>query len=107
MPTSQTGIQLALHYETLNQDQRRQIWKTFITKLEGFQKDTPIERELVNTEDLYDHLDELSDYKMNGWEISNAVTAARQLALFKKEKMNHSHLTLVIEETQKFEGYLL
>jgi hypothetical protein len=44
---------------------------------------------------------------MNGLEIRNAVTTARQLALYRKERMNYGHLSHVIKVAQKFEGYLL
>jgi len=43
---------------------------------------------------------------MNGRQIRNAVTTARQLAVHKKERMNYSHLNHVIKVAQKFEGYL-
>ena len=103
----QLGIQLALHYENLNKDQRRQIWKIFVKRLEGFEKKDPANNELVDTENLRDHIDVLSDYNMNGRQIRNAVTTARQLAVHKKEKMNFKHVNHVIKVAQKFERYIL
>jgi len=104
----QSGIQLALHYENLNKDQRRQIWKIFIKRLEGFEKEESTDSaELIDTEDLRDHLDELSGHNMNGRQIRNAVTTARQLAVHKQEKMSFKHLNHVIKVAQKFERYLL
>lgn len=101
------GIQLALHYENLNKDQRRQIWKIFIKRLEGFEKADIASNELVDTENLRDYLDELSQHNMNGRQIRNAVTTARQLAIHKKETMDFRHLNHVIKVAQKFDGYLL
>jgi predicted transcriptional regulator len=101
------GIQLALHYENLNKDQRRQIWKIFIKRLEGFENADIASNELVDTENLRDYLDELSQHNMNGRQIRNVVTTARQLAIHKKETMDFRHLNHVIKVAQKFDGYLL
>lgn len=101
------GIQLTLHYENLKQDQRRQIWRIFIKRLEGFVQDGLSDIEAVDTEDLRAHLDELAGHNLNGRQIRNAVTTARQLALYRKEKMDYGHLNHVIKVAQKFEGYLL
>lgn len=38
--------------------------------------------------------------------IRNALTTARQLAAYKKSKMNFSHLKQVIEVAGKFDRYL-
>jgi hypothetical protein len=91
----------------LNKDQRKQIWKIFFKRLEGFEKMESVNKEVVDIEDLRDHLDELSNHNMNGRQIRNAVTTARQLAVHKKEKMNFKHLNHVIKVAQKFERYIL
>lgn len=44
---------------------------------------------------------------MNGRQIRNAVTTARQLAVHKKQKMDFTHLNHVIKVAQKFDRYLL
>lgn len=93
-------IQLALHYDDLNQNQRKQIWQNFITRLEAS------ESESVDTSDLLKHINELATPEMNGREIRNAVTTARQLAMFKNVKMNSTHLKHVIRVAGKFEKYL-
>jgi hypothetical protein len=103
----QLGIQLALHYENLKKDQRKQIWEIFIKRLEGFEKEDSTNNGPVDIEDLRDHLDDLSDHYMNGRQIRNAVTTARQLAVHKKEKMKFKHLNHVIKVAQKFERYIL
>jgi hypothetical protein len=43
---------------------------------------------------------------MNGRQIRNAITTARQLAIFKEAEMNYGHLKHIIEVAGKFERYL-
>jgi SpoVK/Ycf46/Vps4 family AAA+-type ATPase len=93
-------IQLALHYDDLDQDQRKKIWRNFIARLEAS------ESESVDTTNLLKHIEELAKPEMNGRQIRNAVTTARQLALHKKVKMDSGHLTHVIRVAGKFEHYL-
>lgn len=54
--------------------------------------------------DLY--LPELSREEMNGREIRNAITTARQLAKFKGVKMSSLHLRHVIKVSRRFDKYL-
>lgn len=51
-------------------------------------------------------MDELAGLEMNGREIRNALTTARQLALHKKQKMDFGHLKHVVKVAGKFERYL-
>ncbi|KAM0302826.1 hypothetical protein ACHAO8_011542 [Botrytis cinerea] len=93
-------IQLALHYDDLKPNQRKKIWQNFIARLEATESDS------VDITNLLHHIDELAKPEMNGREIRNAVTTARQLALHKSEKMNSAHLKHVIRVAGKFEKYL-
>jgi hypothetical protein len=93
-------IQLALHYENLTRGQRRKIWANFVNRLERIEKDN------VNTESLIDHLDELAGHDMNGRQIRNALTTARQLALYKGRKMDYGLLKHAIGVAGKFDQYL-
>jgi hypothetical protein len=43
---------------------------------------------------------------MNGRQIRNALTTARQLALFEKETMDFRHLKHAIKVSAKFDQYL-
>ena len=43
---------------------------------------------------------------MNGRQIRNAVTTARQLARFRKTKLRYAHLKQAIGVSQKFEDYV-
>ena len=52
------------------------------------------------------HLDALARPAMNGRQIRNAVTTARQLARFRKTKLSYTHLKQAIGVSQKFENYV-
>ncbi|ERF77115.1 hypothetical protein EPUS_07656 [Endocarpon pusillum Z07020] len=101
-------IQLALHYPNLGQYQRLRVWENFIKRLESFGDDR------VETQDLRDHLEDLSKEKMNGRQIRNAITTARQYADWQSEqskdgvvkKMTYGHLKDVIEVASRFDKYL-
>lgn len=92
-------IQLALHYEALNKSQRRQIWENFIRHLDDMNDN-------INVEDVTGHISELAEYELNGRQIRNSVTTARQLALFKGNQMEFNHLKHVIKVSSKFDKYL-
>ncbi|KAK7999451.1 hypothetical protein PG990_012051 [Apiospora arundinis] len=53
------------------------------------------------------YIDELAEYPMNGRQIRNTITTARQLAKFKKRPMSFGHLRHVIKVAGKFDQYLL
>ncbi|TKA77498.1 hypothetical protein B0A49_00788 [Cryomyces minteri] len=92
-------IQLALHYENLNKAQRLQIWKNFIGRLEDLEVD-------FDASDIHSHIDNLAEFRMNGRQIRNAITTARQLALFKRTKLTFEHLKHAILVSGKFDKYL-
>lgn len=60
----------------------------------------------VQVEDIDAHLEELAEKPMNGRQIRNAITTARQLALYKKKKMCYSHLNHVMKVASRFDKYL-
>ncbi|EHY54690.1 hypothetical protein ABEF92_003597 [Exophiala dermatitidis] len=93
-------IQLSLHYERLIEPQRRQIWRNFIKRL------GELDRPNVNADDVLDHLDELGKHQLNGREIRNTITTARQLAQYNKQIFEYRHLQRVIEVSSRFETYL-
>jgi hypothetical protein len=61
----------------------------------------------VNMDEMTDKLDELADANINGRQIRNAISTARQLSRYLKEPLGYKHLTAVISETKKFDEYLL
>lgn len=93
-------IQLALHYPNLGPYQRLRIWENFIDRLESFHDSS------MDIADLRDHLDDLKEEKMNGRQIRNAITTARQYAEWKKTTLTYEHLRDVIDVSGRFDKYL-
>lgn len=91
-------IQLSLHYENLNAEQREKIWTSFIARLKDLKEDMEptIEKKVKD----------LASYPMNGRQIRNAITSARQVSRFKGEKLSFAILQSVIGVGQRFETYL-
>ena len=92
-------IQLALHFDNLDRDRRAKIWAKFIDRLAEL-------NENVDFDDVRSHLEALARPPMNGRQIRNAVTTARQLARFRKTELNYTHLKQAIGVSQKFENYV-
>lgn len=92
-------IQIAVHYPPLGPFQRLQIWNNFFDRLESFKDGT------VNVDELRDHLEELQAIEMNGRQIRNAITTARQYAEWKEKPMNYEHLTTALEVAGRFNDY--
>lgn len=93
-------IQIAVHYPPLRSFQRLQIWKNFFDRLESF-KDGK-----VNVDELRDHLEELQSIEINGRQIRNAITTARQYAEWKNEgPMSYEHLKITLDVAGKFDSY--
>jgi SpoVK/Ycf46/Vps4 family AAA+-type ATPase len=103
-------IQLALHYENLGLTQRRQIWENFAMRLEALQheegKDGGEGKERIDSRAILEGVGDLAKHEMNGRQIRNAITTARQLALFKKERLGVKHLEHSIKVSRKFDEYL-
>lgn len=127
-------ILLSLHYEKLSKGQRQQIWRGFIKHLEETHvsnggKDTGKEYKPhnrgsssaavgsskinsqaedlpeINFEEIRDYLDELASKELNGRQIRNIITTARQLAKFRKKILDYSLLQEVISVSGKFDEY--
>ena len=64
------------------------------------------EEERIDFDDLELHIGQLSKYPMNGRQIRNVITTARQLAKFKEKKMTYTHLLQAISVAEKFDKYL-
>ncbi|KAI9687859.1 MAG: hypothetical protein M1822_001940 [Bathelium mastoideum] len=93
-------IQLALHYPTLGPYQRLRIWENFIERLASFHDDS------VDIADLRDNLEKLAEEKMNGRQIRNAITTARQYTRWKETTLTYEHLRDVIDVSGRFDKYL-
>ena len=92
-------IQVALHYEALTRSSRRKIWQNFVDMLRE-------DEENVIFDELRDRMDELADLDMNGRQIRNSLTTARQLAIYKKEPLAWNHLEQAIKIAADFNHYL-
>ncbi|KAM0402758.1 hypothetical protein ACHAPZ_004249 [Fusarium culmorum] len=110
-------IQLSLHYESLSKSQRRTIWTNFLQRLQTLEKTAVVQpitdrkrkyeiEQDINFDDIERHLGDLAEEEMNGRQIRNAITTARQLAKFKNESMTYRHLEHVIKISRKFDKYL-
>ncbi|KAI0111209.1 hypothetical protein GGR51DRAFT_557615 [Nemania sp. FL0031] len=94
-------IQLALHYPALGPYERLQIWQNFLERLEKLNDSS------IDTGDLRDHLYDLKEEEMNGRQIRNAITSARQYARWKGETLTYTKLKDVIEVAGRFDKYLV
>ncbi|KAI4619722.1 hypothetical protein J4E83_005577 [Alternaria metachromatica] len=94
-------IQLALHYDNLGLVQRKKIWRNFIARMKTLDESSD-----DDLEDILDHIDDLSKEPMNGREIRNAITIARQLAQFREQPFQYSHLKHAINVGNRFSKYL-
>lgn len=92
-------IQIAVHYPPLREYQRLKIWSNFFDRLESFEDGT------VEVDELRDHLEELKEIEINGRQIRNAITTARQYAEWKGQVMKFEHLTTALEVARKFNDY--
>jgi hypothetical protein len=116
-------IQLNLRYENLGEPQRRQIWENFINRLERLESERlrQVENQIltgviggpqsaprfgVDIRSIRQQIDELAKPALNGREIRNTISTARQLATFRKEKLAYEHLEACIAESHKFEQYI-
>ena len=94
-------IMLALHYKPLTHDQRRQVWRNFFLRLQE------LEATKIVFDNLMRHVEDLADHSLNGREIRNVITIARQLAIYRKKSLNFEIFQDVIEKTSQFDKYLL
>ena len=92
-------IQVALHYENLNRPARKKIWQNFLDMLEE-------DEESVNFDEIKLHLDELAGHDLNGRQIRNVLTTARQLAIFRNQRLDWEHLEQALSVSSNFNEYL-
>ena len=92
-------IQVALHYENLNRSARKKIWQNFLDMLEE-------DDENANFDEIKLHLDDLAGNELNGRQIRNMLTTARQLAIFRNERLDWEHLEQALSVSSDFNAYL-
>ena len=97
----QSRIHVALHYEDLSGNAKRQIWVAFLKKAR-FGKisaaEVPVDAGLTK-----DQLHELGEKKVNGRQIKNVVRTASALALGRKQELSFKHLTEVLAMMERFD----
>lgn len=123
-------ILLSLHYEKLTKGQRRKIWRGFINHLEdthmpsngkssgrehnggssstssaSLNHTSQAELPDIDYQEIRDYLDELASHELNGRQIRNIITTARQLAKFRKKTLDYGLLQEVISVSGKFDEY--
>lgn len=100
-------IQLAIHYTSLTTHQKTKIWGNFLSRLKT------LGEEGIDFLDLEDHIEELAQHKMNGREIRNVITTARQFARWERKQqkvptflLDYKVMKEIIETSCKFDRYI-
>ena len=84
-------IHVALHFDELPVESRRQVWTAFIAKIDATGTISPEE------------IEELAKKKINGRQIKNVARTAQSLAVGRGEKLVMSHFISTLETMQEFE----
>ena len=92
-------IQLALHYEKLKLNDRRTIWENFIQRLQK------LEEVGIDFDDINRHMNDLARNELNGRQIRNAITTARQFARHQEKDLDYADLQQVIKIALKFDKH--
>lgn len=103
-------IQLNLSYKNLDEGQRLQIWKNFIERLEVLDKNCLGDNARgigINMKEISAEVEALAKPELNGRQIRNAISTARNLASYNGESLGASHIKVVIKEMERFDKYLL
>lgn len=108
-------MHLTIRYEGLKLFQRRQIWTKFVDRLAKLEESGRAIstsnsshgfRGSVDVSDIQKYLEVLAEIPLNGRQIRNVISTAKQLAKYKDESMRYEHLSRVISEVVKFESYI-
>ncbi|KAM0414538.1 hypothetical protein ACHAPT_013618 [Fusarium lateritium] len=108
-------IQLVVRYEDLDWNQRLQIWKNFLTRLKRLELERVTSGNEgpevlgygIKVDEIKTKVNELANANLNGRQIRDAISRARQLAKYRKEPMTYEHLETAINKAWKFDEYLL
>ncbi|KAH7325689.1 P-loop containing nucleoside triphosphate hydrolase protein [Stachybotrys elegans] len=95
----QSRIQVAIHYPTLDYLSRKRIWENFFHLLYDDEQDADVD-------ELRRHTEQLAEHQMNGRQIRNILTTARQLALYKQETLTWKHVDQAMTTAKDFSRYL-
>ena len=64
------------------------------------------DEENVNFDEIKYRLDDLAERELNGRQIRNVLTTARQLAIYKNERLDWKHLSQALAVSSDFNEYL-
>ncbi|PKK42561.1 hypothetical protein CI102_13599 [Trichoderma harzianum] len=92
---------LTVHYETLTQPRRAQVWRNFLRQLD------PLGEGNIDFDGINARMDELSEKVMSEHQICNAIITAWQLAQFQGKMMTIDHLRYVNSWADLREGRTL
>ena len=101
-----------MRYYKLNQEQRVEIWRNLLGKLQDRSRERANTlkdrtKELVDISDLLMNVDKLARWELNGRQIRNVITMARYLAKFRGEILVYRHVQDALAPVVKFDEYLL
>lgn len=65
-----------------------------------------VDGESINTDELRDKIDVLAKEDLNGRQIRNAITTARQLSRFRNKSLGYDHLNQTIRVANDFDAYV-
>jgi hypothetical protein len=92
-------IHLSLHYPTLPKEARKKIWFN-MTRV--FYHQGAIEDE----SEIFDYLDDLAKYELNGRQIRNALLTSSRIAEAEKRQTRYDDLVKAITQMSSFDNYL-
>jgi hypothetical protein len=96
----QSRVSLAVRFNPLTTELRRQIWLNFIERLD------PLES--TGKEQLLSKLNDISEWNLNGRQIRNILRMAQSIALARERRrgaMTFAHVEQIVNETLRFQDY--
>jgi SpoVK/Ycf46/Vps4 family AAA+-type ATPase len=92
-------VQLALHYPPLSEKGREELWHNFMRSLKNA-------KENADFEEIGEKLHVLAKHTLNGRQIRNTISNARQLARHRKDKLRFIHINQALQVVDDFEKYV-
>lgn len=107
----QSRIHVSFRMKTPERDQRAQIWKHLLRQARIFDENgrennnniaEGVELD-INIGNVLDHIEDLAAVELNGRQIKNLISTARQFGAYCHEPLGYKHLSLVLRNS-KSEG---
>ncbi|KAK6081606.1 AAA family ATPase [Seiridium cupressi] len=96
----QSRVSLAIKFNLLNDDARRQIWLNFIKRLDDVDREGKMQ--------LLERLDDIKLWQLNGRQIRNVLRMAQVIAISKEKRpgaLSFKHVEQMALETLNFQHY--